>query len=745
MSTPLAALGNRTPEQLKVAELREELRKRGIQIKGLKKDLVDRLEEVLKQEELEQQKALAAVVNDAAAVPEPVEQPEPVTPVTKRRSKGHDHHHAREEAKDVVVEEPDNAAVVASVEPEVAIAVPPPQEGDIVSQSVAESLPGGSEAAGLSVAGGADETAAAPMEGEPMPETIDLSVPVEEEAKVPLSLDDKKTAAAPPALEDLVADLERLEDPNYNKVVEEEPQVQQAVEEETGANGGEMLSGKSTDVVPSVEKGVDEVMGGTEEVITTTLEETVTTTVEEQVVAVVSDQNVVTVQEEQVVTTSTRVATVEETADEVVTTEDTTTTVATVEKTTTIVADGEGVKLDAEAVTLLEDKSDQAMGETSKEDAVKVANEDAIAETSKDETPMDVDAGTEKETILETPKDEVPTAVDAGNEKELNVEKPVEETPMDVDADAQKGSKRKDAVDGELITLEPTKRRRWNSAKGEGDSKGPGKDVPPLELQEPVPSLNAPAPSARVQTPKSAPPEKVAVTRTAPTRVETTVNGENQKTRVVPPTAKPATTSLKIDKFLRPFTFKAVKELLAQTGTVEDVWMDQIKTHCYVTYSSIEEATATRNALYNLQWPPQGGRLLTAEFVDPTEVKLRSDGEKAAAAAGPTATAAPSTNAITPRGGNSTNLKASKDGSIAPSSSHPSTPVAAALPPPPPLPFPPRDRSKQEVERTPTLDDLFRKTRSKPHIYYLPLTAEEVADKVATRNREAAAKPGVKA
>lgn len=50
-----------------------------------------------------------------------------------------------------------------------------------------------------------------------------------------------------------------------------------------------------------------------------------------------------------------------------------------------------------------------------------------------------------------------------------------------------------------------------------------------------------------------------------------------------------------------------------------------------------------------------------------------------------------------------------------------------------------------EVERTPTLDDLFRKTRSKPHIYYLPLTAQEVADKVAARNRDAATKPGVKA
>lgn len=117
-----------------------------------------------------------------------------------------------------------------------------------------------------------------------------------------------------------------------------------------------------------------------------------------------------------------------------------------------------------------------------------------------------------------------------------------------------------------------------------------------------------------------------------------------------------------------------------------------------VQYSSVEEATATRNALFNLQWPPQGGRLLTAEFVDPSEVKLRSDGEKAAATT--TATAAPSTNAITPRGALSANSKASKDGSTVPSSGQPSTPGAGLLPPPPPLPFSPRDRPKQGMQRS---------------------------------------------
>lgn len=53
----------------------------------------------------------------------------------------------------------------------------------------------------------------------------------------------------------------------------------------------------------------------------------------------------------------------------------------------------------------------------------------------------------------------------------------------------------------------------------------------------------------------------------------------------VPASSKAPTTSLRIDRFLRPFTLKAVQELLGKTGTVVSFWMDQIKTHCYVTVS----------------------------------------------------------------------------------------------------------------------------------------------------------------
>lgn len=120
-----------------------------------------------------------------------------------------------------------------------------------------------------------------------------------------------------------------------------------------------------------------------------------------------------------------------------------------------------------------------------------------------------------------------------------------------------------------------------------------------------------------------------------------------------------------------------------------------------VQYSSVEEAIATRNALYNVQWPPQGGRLLTAEFVEPSEVKSRCDAEKAAAAtAAATPATVPTTNAITPRGILPAKTKTPTDsgtGVTGPSSSDSAVPASATLPPPPPLPFPPRERPKQGV------------------------------------------------
>lgn len=43
----------------------------------------------------------------------------------------------------------------------------------------------------------------------------------------------------------------------------------------------------------------------------------------------------------------------------------------------------------------------------------------------------------------------------------------------------------------------------------------------------------------------------------------------------VPPSSKPPTSALRIDRFLRPFTLKAVQELLGKTGKITNFWMDR--------------------------------------------------------------------------------------------------------------------------------------------------------------------------
>ncbi|KAK1403743.1 Apoptotic chromatin condensation inducer in the nucleus [Heracleum sosnowskyi] len=209
---------------------------------------------------------------------------------------------------------------------------------------------------------------------------------------------------------------------------------------------------------------------------------------------------------------------------------------------------------------------------------------------------------------------------------------------------------------------------------------------------------------------------------------------ESPKERTVPPSLKPPTSALRIDRFVRPFTLKAVQELLGKTGKVTNFWMDHIKTHCYVSYSSIEEAVETRNAVYNLQWPANGGRLLVAEFVEPQEVQMRIEAPPAAPVnTGPVQPAVPVPMQSQP----SPRVQVQRQAPQAPVSlpppppapvSNPPTPRERALPPPPPLP----ERVEPPIV---TLDDLFRKTKATPRIYYLPLSDEQVKAKQSAERK----------
>ncbi|TVU37787.1 hypothetical protein EJB05_11122 [Eragrostis curvula] len=216
-------------------------------------------------------------------------------------------------------------------------------------------------------------------------------------------------------------------------------------------------------------------------------------------------------------------------------------------------------------------------------------------------------------------------------------------------------------------------------------------------------------------------------------RINSTANGDSPEERIVPPPQKPATTSLRIDRFVRPFTLKAAQEFLGKTGSISSFWMDHIKTHCFVTYSSVEEAVATRNAVYNLQWPPNNGSYLIAEFVDPQEVKFKLEPPP------------PSPVPATPNSATTPKLApcqlSNADPTIAPHAAATSigilpTPASLAKLPPTSNPGPARESlppRPENLEPALKLDDLFKKTHAYPRIYYMPLSEEEVSAKHATR------------
>ncbi|XP_014883458.1 apoptotic chromatin condensation inducer 1b [Poecilia latipinna] len=73
---------------------------------------------------------------------------------------------------------------------------------------------------------------------------------------------------------------------------------------------------------------------------------------------------------------------------------------------------------------------------------------------------------------------------------------------------------------------------------------------------------------------------------------------------------------------VRPFTLLQLKELLNRTGSVveEGFWIDKIKSHCYVTYTTMEEAVATRTALHGVKWPPSNPKVLGVDFCEQDEL-----------------------------------------------------------------------------------------------------------------------------
>jgi len=179
---------------------------------------------------------------------------------------------------------------------------------------------------------------------------------------------------------------------------------------------------------------------------------------------------------------------------------------------------------------------------------------------------------------------------------------------------------------------------------------------------------------------------------------------------------------LLITNLTRPFTVKAFQEMLKRTGTIEDFWIDRIKSTCCVQFSSKDQASETKMALNGVTWPVGNPKTLRVSFS--TEEQMKK-------------------------------YKANPDGVNKPSVDRQGDRVKEGV----------REWDKEKLEReaertrgrevrevkirersterkrTPqpsakSLEELFKKTTSSPAIYWKPLTEQQIQQRIELRNKK---------
>ncbi|XP_077445882.1 apoptotic chromatin condensation inducer 1b isoform X2 [Stigmatopora argus] len=142
----------------------------------------------------------------------------------------------------------------------------------------------------------------------------------------------------------------------------------------------------------------------------------------------------------------------------------------------------------------------------------------------------------------------------------------------------------------------------------------------PVEETKQSPPEKTPEPDA-----KKASPDDTLVRRSISQQrsgVSITIDDPIRSTRKPsPPRGKPSNI-VHVTNLVRPFTLGQLKELLKQTGNLveEGFWIDKIKSHCFVTYATQDEAAATREALHGVKWPHSNPKVLSVDFSQQDEL-----------------------------------------------------------------------------------------------------------------------------
>ncbi|CAO3597257.1 unnamed protein product [Absidia cylindrospora] len=87
-------------------------------------------------------------------------------------------------------------------------------------------------------------------------------------------------------------------------------------------------------------------------------------------------------------------------------------------------------------------------------------------------------------------------------------------------------------------------------------------------------------------------------------------------------------TAICIKGFVRPLITKHLQEFIKQYGEIKRFWIDPIKTHCYIIYETLDQATNAFKSIDGTVYPPNTGKQVTVLRLSPTQASTLIDREQ---------------------------------------------------------------------------------------------------------------------
>nr|SVE87684.1 EOG090X0F73 [Daphnia similis] len=233
---------------------------------------------------------------------------------------------------------------------------------------------------------------------------------------------------------------------------------------------------------------------------------------------------------------------------------------------------------------------------------------------------------------------------------------------------------------------------------------------------------------------------EMAVEALAPTKPEVVMAAAAPLLEATSPAQQPRSSVLNVSNLVRPFTINQLKELLARTGHLVEgkFWIDRVKSSCLIQYATEDEAEETRAALHGIHWPTSNPKTLLVDYSTVEYLENRMSGKETTNP--PVAKIEPIMRTIT---ATVHPLETKRDkaekvrewdlGKTGDQGFEKEQAIKGARVIGEGEEVKPKDETPAKL-----LDDLFRKTKATPFIYWLPLTASQIAEKEEMRRQRLA-------